>query len=76
MAKKRKIPVTDLPTNDRDQLAYCLTLLLSTVSPTLDKGETFDLMYELLDEGLDEQTVRTYGRLVRATAFKTSDEIH
>lgn len=62
--------------DDHDNLAYCLTLLLETLCPSIDKAETYSLMYEFLDQGIDEKTSRTYGAMVRATAYEGSKLEH
>lgn len=62
--------------DDQEQLAYCLTLLIGTIAPATDKAATYDLIYEMLGEGMTEDTMTVYGALIRATAFGEKFEVH
>lgn len=48
--------------------AEVITWLLWYVNPTISKEQSFELILELLNKGMDRKTVKKYGRLVAKTS--------
>ena len=60
-----------------EDLAYIITVVVAGAAPTIDKGETFELIHEMLmAESVDDETAATYGALIRATGIKGPAGIH
>lgn len=51
-----------------EDIAYCFTLILKTVSPKIQESKTFELVAEFLEGDLaDDERTRKFGKLIRAT---------
>ena len=61
-----------------DDVSRCMTVLISRVNPLVDKEMTFDLLQELFERGLSEETAIIYGDAIHITSIPTipSDEYH
>lgn len=86
MAKKKN-DVVDfhelflVPEEISDQEAFDLaeyfTYLMAEVSPAIDKGLTFEIIYEALHMPPEKELAQAYGKQIRDTALhKPSDSKH
>ncbi len=61
---------------DHEELAYLLTRLVAIINPNTDRMTVYELMYEMLGEGMCEETIDTYGAWMRSTSTGVSPEVH
>jgi isochorismate hydrolase len=61
---------------DIQEMARFLTLLMAAISPAINKGETYDLVCEMLNQGVGDEVADLYGNLIRATAFEGKKDVH
>lgn len=71
---KRKQIVT--PTEDDEEAAYLLTMLLSGLSPGIDKGTTFEIVLTELMQGMTEASAVAAGKRIARTIGKASSSQH
>lgn len=64
--------------NDEKEIMYTaemLTWLLFHVNPLIDKETTFDLVYDLLLDGLGKRSAKKYGQLIKKTESIRKDTL-
>ena len=61
---------------DVDFSVEIFTRLLCVVNPALDMELTYDIVSDMIADGLGLDNFEVYGQMIRATAFKPSNEQH